>query len=129
MAIINQVVVREGCRFEAVEVKLYVIRATILRGKRMSQNLTGDRRCWPCTVANAVVGLVVAWLPLVAALVKGETAVVRLAFGWGVAVTAFTLYRLVRRGYLPLAEPVARLTGLHDRIGPDAEPTEPEGKE
>lgn len=95
----------------------------------MEQELTGDRRCWPCTVANTVVGLVVAWLPLAAALVEGEPAVVRLAIGWGVAVTGFTLYRLVRRGYLPLAEPVARLTGLHERIGPGSEGYEPGNEE
>lgn len=95
----------------------------------MAQGMTGERRCWPCTVANTVVGLVVAWLPLAAALVEGEPAVVRLAIGWGVAVTGFTLYRLVRRGYLPLAEPVAKLTGLHERIGPGSEGHEPRNEE
>lgn len=86
--------------------------------------LTGPDRCWPCTVANAVVGLVVAWVPLAAAVVRGRPALVTLAAIWGLAVTGYTAYRLVALGYLPLAEPVARWTGLHDRIGPDtgAEP-------
>jgi len=95
----------------------------------MGRDRTGERRCWPCTVANTVVGLVVAWLPLAAALVESDPAVVRLAIGWGVAVTGFTLYRLVRRGYLPLAEPVARLTGLHERIGPGSGGHEPGNEE
>lgn len=81
-------------------------------------DLTGENRCWPCTVANSVVGLLVAWVPLSAALVNGDPAVVAGAVVWGVLVTGVTAYRLVARGYLPLAEPVARLTGLHDRIGP-----------
>lgn len=95
----------------------------------MGRDLAGERRCWPCTVANTVVGLVVAWLPLVAALVEGDPAVIRLALGWGVAVTGFTLYRLVSRGHLPLAEPVAKLTGLHENIGPDSEGHEPRNEE
>lgn len=84
----------------------------------MTEELTGEDRCWPCTVANASIGLLVAWLPLTAALVKGESAVIQAAVGWGIVVTTFTGYRLVDRGYLPLAEPVAKLAGLHERIGP-----------
>lgn len=80
--------------------------------------LTGDRRCWPCTVANSVVGLVVAWLPLGAALLGGSDGVILAAVVWGVGVTAYTGYRLVVLGYLPLSERAAKLTGLHDRIGP-----------
>lgn len=88
---------------------------------------TGADRCWPCTVANSVVGLVVAWVPLAAAAVRGRPALIALAAGWGVAVTGYTAYRLVALGYLPLAEPVARWTGLHDRIGPGAnQETHPE---
>lgn len=86
--------------------------------------LTGDRRCWPCTVANAGVGLAVAWLPLAALLVQGGSEAVLVAAGWGLAVTLYTGYRLLDRGYLPMAEPVARWTGLHDRVGPGA--TEPD---
>lgn len=81
--------------------------------------LTGDRRCWPCTVANSVVGLVVGWLPLVAALLGGSDGLVLGAVVWGVAVTAYTGYRLLALGYLPLSEQVAKRTGLHERIGPD----------
>lgn len=84
----------------------------------MGEELTGTDRCWPCTVANASVGLFVAWLPLVAAVLEGRQTVVLATVVWGVGVTGFTLYRLVDRGYLPLAGPVAKLTGLHDRIGP-----------
>jgi hypothetical protein len=66
---------------------------------------------------------------LLAALVEGEPAVVRLAIGWGVAVTGFTLYWLVRRGHLPMAESVAKMTGLHERIGPDPGSHEPRNEE
>lgn len=83
-----------------------------------TDELTGENRCWPCTVANTAVGSLVAWLPLAAALVGGDPGVVAGTVVWGVVVTGFTGYRLVSRGYLPLAEPVAKLTGLHERIGP-----------
>lgn len=84
-----------------------------------AKNRTGANRCWPCTVVNAVAGLVVAAVPLVAALQSGDRLVVAVALLWSAVVVGFTAYRLVRRGYLPLAEPVAKLVGLHDRIGPD----------
>lgn len=83
--------------------------------------LTGENRCWPCTVANSVVGLLVAWVPLAVALVNGNPTVLAGAVAWGAVVTGATVYRLVDRGYLPLAGPVARLTGLHGRIGPGAD--------
>jgi hypothetical protein len=72
----------------------------------------------PCAVANSVVGLVVAWLPFGAALLRSDGSLLALTAVWGVAVTAYTLYRVIDRGYLPLAEPVARATGLHDVVGP-----------
>lgn len=81
-------------------------------------DLTGDRRCWPCAVANSVVGLVIAWLPMVAALVEGSPALVIGTAVWGVVVTTYTAYRLLALGYLPYAERIAKRTGLHDRIGP-----------
>lgn len=84
----------------------------------VTQNLTGENRCWPCTIANGLAGLVVGWLPAVAAVLEGEPPVVAAALVWAVGVSAFTVYRLAARGYLPLAEPVARVTGLHDRVGP-----------
>lgn len=90
----------------------------------MGTQHTGDDRCWPCTVANAVVGLVIAWLPVVAAVLEGDPRVLLVAVLWGIGVTGFTLYRLVARGYLPLAEPVAKLAGLHDRIGPGSDSRE-----
>lgn len=79
---------------------------------------TGENRCWPCTVANAAVGLLVAMVPVLAALVEGNAAILAGSLVWAVAVIAFTLYRLVSLGSLPLAEPVAKATGLHGRIGP-----------
>lgn len=96
-----------------------------------SDQLTGDRRCWPCTVANSVVGLVVGWLPFTVALLRGNAVLVAITVVWGAVVTGYTVYRLLALGYLPLAEPVARRTGLHDRIGPesndeDAESTDSE---
>lgn len=86
----------------------------------MPGDLTGEDRCWPCTVANASVGLLIAWLPLGGALLEGKQVLVLIAVGWGILVTAFTLYRLQQRGYLPLADSVAKITGLHERIGPGA---------
>lgn len=80
---------------------------------------TGDRRCWPCAVANSAIGLVVAWLPFAATgLGESQRFVLGVTALWGLAVTGYTGYRLLARGYLPYAERVARATGLHDRIGP-----------
>lgn len=81
---------------------------------------TGETRCWPCTVANAVVGLFVAWLPLATVVLNGGAGLVAGTVVWGVVATAYTGYRLVRRGYLPLAEPAAKLTGLDATVGPGA---------
>lgn len=84
----------------------------------MSEDRTGENRCTPCTAANSVVGLVVAWVPLAAALARGSPELVAGALVWGVLVTAYTGYRLLERGYLPGAESAAKFTGLHERIGP-----------
>lgn len=81
-------------------------------------DLVGEGRCWPCTVANTVVAIVVALVPVVAALIKGEAMVLAGAVIWAVVVLGYTVYRLVDRGYLPYSESVARWTGLHERIGP-----------
>lgn len=83
--------------------------------------LTGDDRCWPCTVANAAAGLLVAAVPLGAALVRGESAPIVVAGVWTLAVLAYTGYRLLARGYLPYADAIARRTGLNERIGPGGE--------
>lgn len=88
--------------------------------------LTGDRRCWPCTVANGAVGLLVGWTPVAVAAVRGDPALLAGALAWGVGVTLFTASRLRRLGYLPYAEPVAKRTGLHRRLGPGAEPDDEE---
>lgn len=84
-------------------------------------DLTGDDRCWPCTVANSVVELFIAWLPLGAALLGGDSGTGLLVgtIVWGLAVTTYTGYRLLALGYLPYSERIAKRTGLHDRIGPD----------
>lgn len=80
--------------------------------------LTGNRRCWPCTVLNAVVGLLVGWVPVAAAAVRSDPALLAGTLVWGVAVTLATVYRLFQVGYLPYAEFVAKRTGLHGRLGP-----------
>lgn len=98
------------------------VRIILHLGETVTKELTGENRCWPCTIANAAIGLVVAWLPLAVALVKGERSIILLGVGWGIVLSVFTLYRLVDRGYLPLAEPVAKLTGFHERIGPGSKP-------
>lgn len=87
----------------------------------MGEDHTGSDRCWPCTVMNGAIGLVVAWLPLAAATLEGHRTVILVTLLWGIGVSAFTLYRIVDRGYLPLAERVAKVTGLQDRIGPGSE--------
>jgi hypothetical protein len=81
-------------------------------------DLTGDRRCWPCTVANSAVGFVVGWVPLVAAVVAGRPDAYVGTTLWGALVTAYTGYRLVALGYLPYSESIAKRTGLQERIGP-----------
>lgn len=93
-----------------------------------NESLTGEDRCWPCAVANSAVGLLVAVVPLAAALVRGDAALVAASAVWGAVVIGYTAYRLVRRGYLPLAEPVAKATGLHGRIGPGSR-SDPERKD
>lgn len=80
--------------------------------------LTGDSRCWPCTVANSVVGLAVGWLPLGAALLADSPGLVVGSVAWGIAVTVYTGYRLLALGYLPYSEQIAKRSGLHERIGP-----------
>lgn len=80
----------------------------------------GVERCWPCTVANGLVGLVVGWLPPTVAVLGNRRGMLPLALAWAAAVTAYTGVRLYRLGYLPFAEPVAKRTGLHDSIGPGA---------
>lgn len=79
---------------------------------------TGENRCWPCTIANSAIALVVAMVPVLAAVVSGDAILLALTVVWAVAVMGYTLYRLFDRGYLPYSEVVARRTGLHERIGP-----------
>lgn len=80
--------------------------------------LTGENRCWPCTVANAAVALLVAMVPVLAAIARGDVALVVITAVWAIAVVGYTFYRLLARGYLPYSEMIARWTGLHERIGP-----------
>lgn len=86
-------------------------------------DLTGENRCWPCTIANSIVGILVAWLPLLAAYVgaSGGPGLLVATAVWGVVVTAYTGYRLLALGYLPYSEHIAKRTGLHERIGPGRE--------
>lgn len=84
------------------------------------EEVTGATRCWPCTIANSIVGLLVAWLPVAAALVEGSAILVTGTVVWAVVGTGYTGVWLVKRGYLPFAESVAERTGLHDRFGPDS---------
>jgi hypothetical protein len=90
---------------------------------------TGDDRCWPCTVGNATVGLVVGWFPLIVVVLGNRAALVPLTAGWAVLVTAYTGHRLYQRGYLPYAESVAIRIGIHDRIGPGADSGDEESKQ
>jgi hypothetical protein len=64
------------------------------------------------------VGLVIAWVPVAAAFTTGDATLLALTVLAALAVTGYTFYRVVDRGYLPLAEPIAKITGLHDTIGP-----------
>lgn len=86
--------------------------------------LTGENRCWPCTVANSAVALLVAMVPVLAAVARGDATVLALTGIWAVAVIGYTFYRLIVRGYLPYSETIARRTGLHERIGPGREDEE-----
>lgn len=83
-----------------------------------TDRLVGENRCWPCTVANAVVAAFVAGVPLLAALLRGDPAILSITVAWALAVAGYALYRLLSRGYLPGSEAVTRRTGLHERIGP-----------
>lgn len=90
-------------------------------GPMPEDRLVGDDRCWPCTIANLAVGLVVAGGPVLVAVARGGAFYWGLATGWALIVMVFTLYRLVVKGYLPGAGRAARRVGLDDRIGPGAE--------
>lgn len=85
------------------------------------EELTGEDRCWLCTVANLLAGGSIGLLPL--ALVWGEASTVQLwiAATWALVAVGFTLYRIVERGYLPGAGALARRTGLHERVGPGSQ--------
>lgn len=91
-----------------------------------TDRLVGEDRCWPCTVSNALVGVVVAGIPLLGGLTQDDPVVLLLTVVWAAAITGYTLYRLVARGYLPGSGTVAKRTGLHERIGPGAEEGDPD---
>lgn len=108
--------------------KLWGPTAMGCHGDPMAEDrLVGEDRCWPCTVANLVVGLLVAAGPVVVAVARGGAFTWGLAIGWAAVVLGFTGYRLVVKGYLPAAGPIARWTGLHERIGPGAKGGQDEG--
>lgn len=83
--------------------------------------LTGEDRCWPCTVANAAVALVVAAVPVLASLARGDAVLLTVAGVWAAGVLGYTGYRLLALGYLPYAGQIARRVGVHERIGPESE--------
>lgn len=91
-----------------------------------AERLVGENRCWPCTVTNGLVALVLAGVPLYGALGNGDPVILGVTVVWAALVLGFTLYRLVSRGYLPGSDRVAKATGLHERIGPGAHDSDPE---
>ena len=98
-----------------------------MSGGEAGRGIQGNR-CWPCTIVNGFIALVVAAIPLYGALGAGDPVIVGLTVVWAVLVVGYTLFRLVNRGYLPGAPRIAEATGLHDRIGPgrhDPESEEP----
>jgi len=59
-----------------------------------NEALTGDQRCWPCTVANTAVGLLVGWTPVTTALLRDDPFLIAGATVWGEVVSLFTADRL-----------------------------------
>lgn len=87
-------------------------------GDADSDRLVEENRCWACTVSNAAVATLIAGVPLLAGVMRGDPAVLAATAVWALAVFGYTLYRLLARGYLPGADAIAKRTGLHDRLGP-----------
>lgn len=83
-----------------------------------ADRLVGENRCWACTVSNGLVAALVGGIPLLGGITRGDPALLLVTAVWAFVVFAYTLYRLVSRGYLPGSETIARRTGLHERIGP-----------
>ena len=83
-----------------------------------TERLIGENRCWPCTITNGLIALVLAAIPLYGALGTGDPVILGVTVVWAVGVIGYTLFRLVNRGYLPGAPRIAEATGLHERIGP-----------
>lgn len=94
----------------------------------MPEELTGEDRCWPCASLNLAVGGGLAAAPLALVWGAGNGLQLGLAGAWALAVSVFTVYRVVDKGYVPGAGKIARAIGLHDRIGPGAD-TGSEGRE
>lgn len=109
---------KRGERTEAC-FTIHIVGSDIGDQSMTNERLVGDRRCWPCTIANLGIGLVIAWVPFVVFLVAGSPDPIPIAAGWGVVVTTFVIVRVVGRGYLPFAARVAEVTGLHERVRPD----------
>jgi hypothetical protein len=82
------------------------------------ERLVEDKRCWPCTIINGLIALVLAAIPLYGALGTGDPVILGVTVVWAVGVIGYTLFRLLNRGYLPGAPRIAEATGLHDQIGP-----------
>ena len=82
------------------------------------ERLVEDNRCWPCTIINGLIALLLAAIPLYGALGTGDSIILGVTVAWAVGVIGYTLFRLLNRGYLPGAPRIAEATGLHERIGP-----------
>ena len=82
------------------------------------ERLVEDNRCWPCTITNGLIALVLATIPLYGAFGTGDPVILGVTVVWAVLVVGYTLIRLLNRGYLPGAARLAEATGLHERIGP-----------
>lgn len=86
-----------------------------------TDRLVGQDRCWPCTIVNGAIALLVAGIPILGGVVNGSTALIVGGTVWAVLVLGYATSRLVSRGYLPGSDIVAKRTGLHDRVGPGRE--------
>lgn len=78
------------------------------------------QHCTFCTIANAIVGVLIGVAPVVTPLLTGRP---DLAL-WGLPLTLLILGYTARRvghvGFLPGADRIAHATGLSRVVGPDA---------
>jgi len=91
-----------------------------------AERLIGENRCWPCTITNGLIALVLAAIPVYGAIGTGDPVILGVTVVWAVLVVGYTLFRIVTRGYLPGAPRIAEATGLRERIGPGRHESESE---